>query len=69
MYTLIGNPKNRSFRVLWALEELGVPYELKPYQPRSAEMKSVNPSGKAPALQVEDTLIFDSAAILSLIHI
>lgn len=63
MYTLVGNPKNRSFRVLWTLEELGVPYEIDPARPASAEMRAVNPSGKAPALWVEGEYIYDSVAI------
>jgi len=47
VYTLIGNPKNRSFRVLWALEELGQPYSLEPAHPQSDGMRAANPSGKA----------------------
>ncbi|MEM9603167.1 MAG: glutathione S-transferase family protein [Pseudomonadota bacterium] len=65
MYTLIGNPLNRSFRVLWTLEELGVPYTLEPEQPQSEAMRSANPSGKAPALRVDadGATVIDSAAI------
>jgi len=64
MYTLIGNPKNRSFRVLWALEELGVPYELEPEMPQSEGMRAANPSGKAPALRVDGDILIDSVAIV-----
>lgn len=63
MYTLVGFPKTRAFRVLWMFEELGVPYEVIPAAPRSAEAKAVNPSGKVPALKVEDDVIIDSVAI------
>ncbi|MCB1384851.1 MAG: glutathione S-transferase family protein [Nitratireductor sp.] len=64
MYTLIGNPKNRAFRVLWMLEELGVDYDLIPASPRSEELAAVNPSAKSPVLKVGDDHIIDSAAIL-----
>lgn len=63
MYTLIGNPKNRSFRVLWALEELGVPYANEPEHPQSDGMRAANPSGKAPALVVDGETVIDSVAI------
>ena len=63
MYTLIGNPKNRSFRVLWALEELGQPYSLEPAHPQSDGMRAANPSGKAPALRVDGETVIDSVAI------
>ena len=64
MYTLIGNPKNRSFRVVWMLEELGVDYEIDLADPRSEKMVQANPSGKAPALKLGDDIIIDSAAII-----
>ncbi|MGE5638829.1 MAG: glutathione S-transferase [Clostridia bacterium] len=48
---------SRSQRVLWLLEELGLPYEIKPYQ-RDAntmlappELRAVHPLGKSPVLQ------------------
>lgn len=63
MYTLVGFPKTRAFRVLWMLEELGVDYEVHPAAPRSPEAKAVNPSGKVPALKVGEDIIIDSVAI------
>ena len=63
MYTLIGFPKTRAFRVLWMLEELGVDYEINPAAPRSPEAKAFNPTGKVPALKVGDDVIIDSVAI------
>lgn len=63
MYTLIGNPKSRSFRVLWVLEELAVPYTVEPANPQSEAMRAANPSGKAPALLVEGETVPDSVAI------
>ncbi|MFK7992982.1 MAG: glutathione S-transferase family protein [Granulosicoccus sp.] len=64
MYTLIGSPKSRAFRVLWTLEELGVNYELKAAAPRSDEILAINPSGKVPALLVDGEAIIDSVAIM-----
>ncbi len=63
MYTVIGNPQTRAFRVIWCLEELDVPYELLNLAPRSPEMKAYNPSGKVPALKVGEDVIIDSIAI------
>ncbi len=65
MYTLIGSRKSRAFRVLWALEELGVPYDHLPARPRSEEVRAVNPSGKVPALIDGDAVLTDSVAIMS----
>ncbi|NSY40311.1 glutathione S-transferase family protein [Leisingera sp. ANG59] len=65
MYTVTGTPLTRTFRVLWALEELGQPYELKPHGPRSPEVRALNVSGKVPVLQAEGEAITDSTAILT----
>lgn len=64
MYTLIGNPKSRAFRVLWALEEMGLPYQLSSVGPHSDAIKAYNPSGKLPALLDGDDVIIDSVAII-----
>ena len=64
MLTLIGSPKNRSFRVLWMLEELSADYDIKPVAARSEELLAVNPSGKAPVLLDGDDIIIDSVAIV-----
>lgn len=63
MYTLIGSPKTRVFRVLWCLEELGLDYELEPAPPHSPAITAINPSGKVPALKDGDDVIIDSVAI------
>ena len=63
MYTLIGSLKTRSFRVLWCLEELQVEYQHIGALPHSDEAKQRNPSGKVPALLVDDDVILDSVAI------
>ncbi len=65
MYTVIGNKKSRAFRVLWALEELGLDYELDRADPRSERIRQVNPSGKVPALLADGRVILDSVAIVT----
>ena len=61
---------SRSQRVLWLLEELEVPYELKKYQ-RDAktmlappELARVNPLGKSPVLTDDGTTVAESGAII-----
>jgi glutathione S-transferase len=58
----------RSFRPLWALEELGLSYELKmlPFPPRvfAREYLSLNPLGTIPLLIDGDTRMTESAAIV-----
>ncbi len=57
----------RSFRALWMLEELGLPYELKvlPFPPRSRDEQylAVNPLGTIPAFLEDDVWMSESAAI------
>ena len=61
-------PDARSFRVLWALEELGLPYELHllPFPPRARapEFLDVNPLGTVPAMRDGDVFMTESAAIV-----
>lgn len=64
MYTLVGSPVTRAFRVLWMFEELGLEYKVTPGFPHSDEIKAVNPTGKVPALIEGDTVITDSVAII-----
>lgn len=64
MYTVIGSPNTRALRVLWALEELDLPYELLDVSPQSAEILAINPSGKLPALKLDGEVIIDSVAIM-----
>ncbi|WP_122074589.1 glutathione S-transferase family protein [Pseudophaeobacter sp. EL27] len=65
MYKVIGTPLSRSFRVLWALEELGQPYELNPAPPQSPDILAVNASGKVPALMEGEAVLTDSTAIIT----
>jgi glutathione S-transferase len=57
----------RSFRALWALEEIGAPYELKmlPFPPRyrAREYLELNPLGTVPLLVDGETRMTESAAI------
>jgi glutathione S-transferase len=61
-------PDTRSFRVLWALEELGLPYELHPlpFPPRvrAPEYLQINPLGTIPAMRDGGTSMTESAAIV-----
>ena len=61
--TLVGHAAFRSFRNLWMLEELGIPYDYVPAKPRSEAAKSANPFGKVPALVDGDFTMYESAAI------
>ena len=65
MYTLIGAPKTRTFRVIWMLEELEQDYELQPEPPRSERVREVNPLGKVPVLLDGAAALRDSTAILT----
>ena len=64
-YHLYGSVQSRTFRVLWALHELGLPFEHTPASPRSADVMALNPSGKVPVLVADGVAITDSTAILA----
>lgn len=68
MVTLYHCADARSFRALWALEELGLPYELKllPFPPRirAPEYLEVNPLGTIPYLVDGETRMSESSAIV-----
>ncbi|SEK61643.1 glutathione S-transferase [Roseateles sp. YR242] len=61
---------SRSQRVLWLLEELGLPYEIKHYQrdPKTMlappELRQVHPLGKSPVITDGELVIAESGAIL-----
>lgn len=65
MYTVIGTPMTRTFRVIWTLEELGLDYELNPARPQSPEVLALNTSGKVPVFQDDGETITDSTAIIT----
>ncbi len=61
---------SRSQRVLWLLEELGQPYEIKHYQRDPATMlappglKAVHPLGKSPVLDDGEVRVAETGAII-----
>ena len=61
---------SRSQRVLWLLEELGVPYEIKRYErdPKTMlappELRAVHPLGKSPVITDAGQTIAESGAII-----
>ena len=59
---------SKSQRVLWALEELGLDYEIVFYKRNPglapAEMKQVHPLGKAPAVVIDGVVMAESGAIV-----
>ncbi|MBK0326919.1 glutathione S-transferase [Rhodobacteraceae bacterium F11138] len=70
MLTIHHLNNSRSQRILWLLEELGLDYELKPYQ-RDAEtnlappeLLQVHPLGKSPMIEDNGRLITESGAIV-----
>lgn len=70
MLTLHHLETSRSQRILWLLEELGVPYELKVYKRNPAtrlappELKAIHPLGKSPVITDDGEVIAESAAII-----
>jgi glutathione S-transferase len=60
---------SRSQRILWLLEELGVPYQIKHYQRDATtrlappELKQVHPLGKSPVIEDDGVKVAESAAI------
>src|SRR5271166_5915805 len=67
MITLYHCVDARSFRALWALEEVGAPYRLEmlPFPPRflAREYLDINPLGTIPLLIDGDVRMTESAAI------
>jgi glutathione S-transferase len=61
---------SRSQRVLWLLEELGLPYEIQRYQrdPKTMlappELSRVHPLGKSPVITDGDTVVAETGAIV-----
>jgi glutathione S-transferase len=61
---------SRSHRILWLLEELKVPYEIKLYKrdPKSRlappELKQIHPLGKSPVIEDNGEIIAESGAII-----
>ena len=72
MLTLYHSPKSRSFRIVWLLEELGLPYALKTVPIRRSDgsgedagpaYRKIHPHGKVPAIVHDGTTVFETSAI------
>ena len=61
---------SRSQRVLWLLEEMGLPYDIQHYQRNAQtrlappELIAVHPLGKSPVITDDDVTVFESGAII-----
>ena len=61
---------SRSQRILWLLEELGVPYEIVHHQRDAVtnlappELLAVHPLGKSPVIEDDGKVVYESAAIV-----
>lgn len=61
---------SRSQRILWLLEELGTPYEIKAYQRDSQtsrapdELKAIHPLGKSPVIEHHGLVVAETGAII-----
>jgi glutathione S-transferase len=68
MITVYGTPPTRAMRVVWMLEEMGLPYDLKPvaFDKRFSdpEFMAVSPTGAFPGLRDGDARLMESCAIL-----
>jgi glutathione S-transferase len=60
-------PRTRSTRVLWLLEELGIPFDLTVMAreaKQTPEYRALHPLGRSPALETDDGPLFESAALI-----
>ena len=67
MITLFG--EGRGFRIAWLLEEMGLPYRLRPVNmlagvENDPEFMAINPGGFIPAIQDGKTIMVESIAIM-----
>jgi glutathione S-transferase len=66
MIKLYHAPFTRSIRVLWLLEELGIPYKLEAvkFTPPKLPFGQASPYGKVPAIEDGDLVMMESGAIV-----
>ena len=66
MIKLYHAPFTRSVRIVWLLEELGVPYQLErvPFAPGKLPFAQPSPYGKVPAIEDGNVRMIESGAIL-----
>jgi len=60
-------PRSRSTRVLWLLEELGAPFDLAVISretKQTPEYRALHPAGRAPVLETDDGPVFESTALI-----
>lgn len=62
-------PLSRSMRILWLLNELDLPFTLRVMDlrgkgMRAAEYAAIHPVGRAPALQIDGSVIHESGAMV-----
>ncbi len=71
-FTVYHLPRSRSMRVLWLLEELGLPYEVDsleyvPGKFGGDEYSKIHPLNKVPAFKDAEMVMFESVAIMQYI--
>ena len=70
MITVHHLENSRSQRVLWMLEELGLPYQIKRYERNTKtmlappELKAVHPLGKSPVIEDDGVVVAETGAIV-----
>jgi len=73
MITLHHLNQSRSFRILWLLEEIKQPYQLKRYYRDATthlapeSLKRIHPLGKSPVLEWDGKVIIESGAMIELL--
>lgn len=67
MITVYGAPPTRALRVIWMLEEMGLPYQVRPVdfakRHQDAEFMDVSPAGAIPAMKDGEVRMVESCAI------
>jgi glutathione S-transferase len=68
MIKVFGSPPTRALRILWMLEEMGLPYEVRrvdfPNRHADSEFMAASPSGSMPAIVDGEISMMESTAIL-----
>jgi glutathione S-transferase len=72
MITIYHLNNSRSERIIWLMEELGLPYALEPVTREASgraplALRDIHPLGKSPIIRDGDTVIAESGAILEYI--
>ena len=72
MITIYHLNSSRSERIVWLMEELGLPYRLEEFRRRPDafapdELRQVHPLGRAPVIRDGDTVLAESGAIVEYI--